>query len=553
MYAPQRDGSKHKDDNGNEDWTPYSGEPKAALTGEWQNFSKVFRMGEDTDPNTILSISLGAVGGTRITEKHTVVIDNITLEETDPVEEPPVEPGEPDPNEMIVNGNFASGETHWVKEVGSLAEANFTDGKAVFNISDVGSNDWDIKLRYEDHLKLEQGATYKVKMKIKSTATRTVKYSFMTSEYKWYGGEDLALAADELKEVSYDMTVGQDGDGNDLGTSEDITFSISMGKIANEDTPASTIEIDDISVIKTSGGTTTPEPEPEEPDPNEMIVNGNFASGETHWVKEVGSLAEANFTDGKAVFNISDVGSNDWDIKLRYEDHLKLEQGATYKVKMKIKSTATRTVKYSFMTSEYKWYGGEDLALAADELKEVSYDMTVGQDGDGNDLGTSEDITFSISMGKIANEDTPASTIEIDDISVIKTSEPESTADDSKNVESETEEQHTTEQESEEVKSTENTESEEAESEEERTTEAEDSKESESDKATETESEETNSDVFEETQESESVRTEETEETENTETSDLEETETVETESIETIETELTENETIEEENNIIH
>ncbi len=553
MYALQRDGSKHKDDNGNEDWTPYSGEPKAALTGEWQNFSKVFRMGEDTDPNTILSISLGAVGGTRITEKHTVVIDNITLEETDPVEEPPVEPGEPDPNEMIVNGNFASGETHWVKEVGSLAEANFTDGKAVFNISDVGSNDWDIKLRYEDHLKLEQGATYKVKMKIKSTATRTVKYSFMTSEYKWYGGEDLALAADELKEVSYDMTVGQDEDGNDLGTSEDITFSISMGKIANEDTPASTIEIDDISVIKTSSGTTTPEPEPEEPDPNEMIVNGNFASGETHWVKEVGSLAEANFTDGKAVFNISDVGSNDWDIKLRYEDHLKLEQGATYKVKMKIKSTATRTVKYSFMTSEYKWYGGEDLALAADELKEVSYDMTVGQDEDGNDLGTSEDITFSISMGKIANEDTPASTIEIDDISVIKTSEPESTADDSKNVESETEEQHTTEQESEEVKSTENTESEEAESEEERTTEAEDSKESESDKATETESEETNSDVFEETQESESVRTEETEETENTETSDLEETETVETESIETIETELTENETIEEENNIIH
>ncbi len=713
MYALQRDGSKHKNENGSEDWTPYSGEPKAELTGEWQNFSKVFRMAQDTDPNTILSISLGAVGGTRITDKHTVLIDNITLEETDPIEEPPVEQGEnliqngdfaageehwksevtapgeaaasfedgkavyeitnvgtedwhvqlkqsglklekgasyqvrmnikstesrivkyafldpsydwyggedlnltanevkaveykldvtkpthneitfvismgkianedtpastieiddisviktssgtttpepepeePDPNEMIVNGNFASGETHWVKEVGSLAEANFTDGKAVFNISDVGSNDWDIKLRYEDHLKLEQGATYKVKMKIKSTAARTVKYSFMTSEYKWYGGEDLALAADELKEVSYDMTVGQDGDGNDLGTSEDITFSISMGKIANEDTPASTIEIDDISVIKTSSGTTTPEPEPEEPDPNEMIVNGNFASGETHWVKEVGSLAEANFTDGKAVFNISDVGSNDWDIKLRYEDHLKLEQGATYKVKMKIKSTAARTVKYSFMTSEYKWYGGEDLALAADELKEVSYDMTVGQDGDGNDLGTSEDITFSISMGKIANEDTPASTIEIDDISVIKTSEPESTADDSKNVESETEEQHTTEQESEEVKSTENTESEEAESEEERTTEAEDSKESESDKATETESEETNSDVFEETQESESVRTEETEETENTETSDLEETETVETESIETIKTELTENETIEEENNIIH
>ena len=53
MYALQRDGTS--DDN----WTPYSGQPKAALTAGFQTFEKVFQMKSDTDANTILSISMG--------------------------------------------------------------------------------------------------------------------------------------------------------------------------------------------------------------------------------------------------------------------------------------------------------------------------------------------------------------------------------------------------------------------------------------------------------------------------------------------------------------
>ena len=152
MYALQRDGTN--DDN----WTPYSGEPKAALTKDYQNFATVFKMDYDTDPNTVLSISLGAVGGKRISEKHTVVIDNITLEETAPQEEIPPEPD----TEMIQNGDFAAGEEHWESFVGEGGEAeiSFAEEKAVYQITKVGNEDWSVQLKHKELLTLEKEAVY---------------------------------------------------------------------------------------------------------------------------------------------------------------------------------------------------------------------------------------------------------------------------------------------------------------------------------------------------------------------------------------------------------
>ena len=68
-YALQRDGSTHKDADGNEDWTPYCQET-VDLTGEYQTITKEFQMKEDTDPETIFNIAMGAVGGKQITQQH---------------------------------------------------------------------------------------------------------------------------------------------------------------------------------------------------------------------------------------------------------------------------------------------------------------------------------------------------------------------------------------------------------------------------------------------------------------------------------------------------
>ena len=340
-----------------------------------------------------------------------MVIDNITLEETAPQEEIPPEPD----TEMIQNGDFAAGEEHWESFVGEGGEAeiSFAEEKAVYQITKVGNEDWSVQLKHKELLTLEKEAVYQVKMKLKSTESRTVKYSFLDPSYKWYGGEDLALTANEVKEVVYELKVTED-------TSSKITFSISMGKIAGEETPASTIEIDDISVIKLSGGTDTPE-KPEEPDEpvaigTELIKNGDFADGETNWIKAVTApgAAEVSFAEQKAVYQITSVGTLDHHVQLK-QSGLKLEQGANYKVNMKLKSTESRTVKVALLdpVNNYAYYGGMDIELNAGRQKSISQIITVEKD-------TVDTIDFLISMGKIENMETPVSTIEIDDISIIK-------------------------------------------------------------------------------------------------------------------------------------
>ncbi len=75
MYALQRDGSS------DDDWTPYSGTQIVALKDTYQTFTHEFTMEGESDPNTILSLSMGAVNGVQLTTTHDIVIDNIQLEE----------------------------------------------------------------------------------------------------------------------------------------------------------------------------------------------------------------------------------------------------------------------------------------------------------------------------------------------------------------------------------------------------------------------------------------------------------------------------------------
>ena len=77
MFAIQRDGS------GDDDWTPYSGEKIVDLENDYNKYEIVFQMTGETDPKAVLSISMGAVDGIQITEKHRVCIDNINLEKID--------------------------------------------------------------------------------------------------------------------------------------------------------------------------------------------------------------------------------------------------------------------------------------------------------------------------------------------------------------------------------------------------------------------------------------------------------------------------------------
>jgi beta-glucanase (GH16 family) len=75
-------------------WTNYSKTGSVAINNEWQTVTAEFKMEDTSDPAARFNITMGSVGGVRITEKHDIYIDDISLVEID---EATVEPGTDDP------------------------------------------------------------------------------------------------------------------------------------------------------------------------------------------------------------------------------------------------------------------------------------------------------------------------------------------------------------------------------------------------------------------------------------------------------------------------
>mgnify|MGYP002256508848 FL=1 len=236
MFAIQRDGSS--DDDG----TPYSGEKIVELGTDYNKYETVFQMTGETDPKALLSISMGAVGGRQITEKHRICIDNINLEKIDApdIGEQPV--GE----NLLVNSDFSSGNEGWENAVTSpgAADVSFENGRAVYKISNVGTEDWNVQLK-QNGIVLEQGEHYKVTFKAKSSEARTIKLAMLSPSYNWFGGEDLVLDKDQEEEFTVEFTMNDETETN-------ASMVISMGAIAEIDTLASTVELSEFSLIRTA-------------------------------------------------------------------------------------------------------------------------------------------------------------------------------------------------------------------------------------------------------------------------------------------------------------
>lgn len=245
MFAIQRDGTV---DN---DWTPYSGEKIIELGSDYKTYDIVFKMKNATDLKSVLSISMGAVDNTQISEKHRVCIDNINLEKTEAPAGPEV-PSVPAGGNMLKNGDFSKGDENWENAVTApgAATVSFDNNEAVYNITNAGTEDWNVQLK-QNGITLEKGCKYKVTFNAKSTEARTIKCAMLTATYDWYGGADIVLEKDTEKPVEIEFTVGQDKE-----TDNNITMVISMGQIKDENgnnisTPVSAITLSDFVLVKT--------------------------------------------------------------------------------------------------------------------------------------------------------------------------------------------------------------------------------------------------------------------------------------------------------------
>ena len=357
MFAIQRDGSS--DNN----WNPYSGEEIVDLTSNYQTYELEFEMTSPTDLKSILSISMGAVGGTQITTPHRICIDNIKLEK---IERPSAETI-PVGQEILRDVHFSDVNSNWNINKNNSTTVTFEEGTAKWIIGDVGANDYDVQLSQKG-IQLEKNCHYELKFTAESTETRKIKCDFMNQGYyPWYGGDTIELTANTPKDVTVRFTMSEDTDTNSLMT-------ISMGKI--DDSPASTIKLSNISLKKIDElGPSEPQ-QPEEPEPPEPPVQPAEPSMLDNLVLETNAGTTYSLEGGVYTVNVGQsTGANSWDIQL-HQTGLALENGAKYQVTFKIKSSVDRKIKFAFRDTQ-NWSGYyNDIDLVAGQEYSLNYEYT---------------------------------------------------------------------------------------------------------------------------------------------------------------------------------
>lgn len=386
-YALQRDGSVHKDANGNEDWTPYCQET-VDLTADYKTFSKDFQMTEASDAGTIFNIAMGAVGGTQIKEQHRICIDDIVLEK--------IEAPEVTSTNLLQNADFSNGIDGWSpyvhKESGADATYEVSDNVITFDIKNVGMKDWNVQLK-QAGLSLQAGHTYHVSFKAKSTAARTIKGCVMhdaDNTTNWDGGSDAALEAGVEKNVEFDVKVSKNVDNAYL--------QVSMGKIANADTPASVITLSDFSMIDKNEAAIDPKPL------NSNLFKGADLTNTENWeiwIDPENVKGTSDIKDGKATFVLSKIGKEDYQPQFK-QSGIQLEKGCKYLLTMNVNSTIDRNIIFKFQQNGGAWkvYKQEEKQLTNGD-NSISIEFIMEDDTDAEAL-------FCAAMGaqKISDEHT---------------------------------------------------------------------------------------------------------------------------------------------------
>lgn len=425
MFAIQRDGSKH-----NDDWTPFSGEKIVDLTSDYETYSVEFKMTEPTDLEAVLSISMGAVSGIAIDDAHSIYIDNIILEKIDEPEMEEVVAGE----NMLTNPELANEAEGWTKSIASPATGEITvgDGSIEFDITNVGTEDWHAQLISQANLALEADAKYRVSFDASSTVERQIKANVMNSSYAWFGGATPTL-------TSTPQTVTFDVDMTDKENELGGALFISMGTMG-DGTPTSKITLSNFSVVKLDGDAETPEtpsegeeggteetPEtpsegeeggseetPGVPAGTELITNGAFTENLDGWTNNIGN-GKVELVDGKAVYTLTGAGTQ-YGTQAMFKN-MTVENGATYTISFKVKSSVDRQIKWALMEDgTYAWQGGAVETLEAGVEKTITLDVTVKKDSSAMML----QLTFSPDSDMALEGLTGEHTITLDDVSIIK-------------------------------------------------------------------------------------------------------------------------------------
>lgn len=378
-------------------WPVYSNDNYVTLTADkgYVTYTDVFEMTAASDPEAFLSICLGKVDR-EINDQHRVCIDNISLEEIDPLPEAGTNLLT---TPVVTNGNV-EGWTSYVDSRATAQVSNVTDGVS-YSITNAGTAEWNIHLKKA--VLLKSGKKYALSYDITSDVARTVQGIVQDNNdsgtaYNGWENATIELAANVEKHVTQTFVTPH---------AADASFTISMGNPADTTYDAHSIKITNVELKEVVS--------------DNLFTNAEFAGGSsTGWDINKTDATTVTFPEeGTASYKIDgiDDSGNDYDIQLK-QTGLNLQEGVTYKVSFVIKSSVARKVltgvqRDGSADNNWAWYGGTDIEIAtADEEQTVEFTFTMQADDPAG--------IFYISMGKISGVDTPASTITISNLKLEK-------------------------------------------------------------------------------------------------------------------------------------
>ncbi len=372
----------------------------AELTGANKTFTASF--------NTAEAIADKSVSFT-VAQPGTYYIDNVSVVE----------------DTLIKNGSFDAGLVGYAPFIDGSADATYVvdslneDNAFDMTINDTGDADWKVQLK-QSNVRLEEGKWYKLSLKMKSSIDRKVTVAIQRDgsvNKTAAGAEDWTPYVQQTVDVgaeyqTYEL-VFQMNPETEPKTDPGAIFNVAMGAVGGQRiTEQHRICVDDITLEETEAPANVIEPKLYN---EELITNGSFANGSDGWTMYVAEPAAGTIgvDNGKVVAALTSAGSNEWDARLVQGFDLQIEQNQKYILTFKASSSVARKIKVDLMTEGFAWYGGGTPEIGPDE-QTVKIQFTAPGDKD-----TSDKVGLFVSIGKV-DDPTPASTITLDDFSLVK-------------------------------------------------------------------------------------------------------------------------------------
>jgi beta-glucanase (GH16 family) len=345
-------------------WTRYLQDTRVSLSTEKENYTLTFTMNENSDPNGCLEFNLGALGS-----KASVTLSNIRLTHKSGEEIGYIKTVRPDGN-YVYNGSFDQGEKR-------LGYWEFSEEDAQYFSS------------------VNAGGKRELKVTVPEGKTVTLSQTDLAAMVK--GQYALSFDA-RCEEGNGEITVNAAGESFKADvTAETSKVSKSFVLAESKDRSGSFVTftfekagvyyIDNVFLGEAA-----------------LIKNGSFDAGLAGFSPYVYDTVKASYRvdeaeDNAFVISIEDTmaddAGNSWYVQLN-QDGVTLEQGKSYRLSFKAKSSIDRVISYCMQEFEGSWanYSNTGSVQIGNEYKTFTSEFTMNHP-------TDKKTRFNITMGSV--------------------------------------------------------------------------------------------------------------------------------------------------------